>query len=143
MRSWYFWDIAPTEDNTFVLLSTAKNQTGFIHSSLTQWRNLFSLEVFGNDGYIQIEGLGGSYGTERLLLGKRALLEPFKEKIIEYRGGDPSLEEEWKEFVAATREGRQPLGDGYDGLEALKIVYAAYESSREKRIVSITSNSKY
>lgn len=60
-----FWDIAPPEDNAFCLLRTEKGQVASIHVSWTQWKNLFSFEVFGQDGYIKVNGLGGGYGVER------------------------------------------------------------------------------
>ena len=65
-----FWEM-PVEDNAFALLRTAGGQVASLHVSWTQWRNLFSLEVFGRDGYAVAEGLGGSYGEERLVLGRR------------------------------------------------------------------------
>lgn len=132
-----FWDIAPLEDNAFVLLRTEKGQVASIHASWTQWKNLFSFELFGQEGYIVVEGLGGSYGTERVILGKRAFLEPFREEIIEFRGEDRSYYEEWKEFVTAINGNREPLGNGYDGLQALKLAYAIYESARKSCVVKL------
>jgi len=123
-----FWN-SPVEDNAFALLRTEKGQVASIHVSWTQWRNLFSFEVFGRDGYINIEGLGGSYGTEKLIRGKRALGEPFREETTEFRGEDCSWREEWKEFVIATEENREPLGNGHDGLEALRLASAIYDSA--------------
>ena len=35
------------------------------------WKNIFSFEIFGDSGYIKIEGLGGSYGKEYLEIGYR------------------------------------------------------------------------
>ena len=125
----WFWDMAPAEDNAFALLLTPKQQVAVLHSSLTEWKNLFSFEVFGKDGYVRVEGLGGSYGVERAILGRRSFVAPFTEKVIEYRGTDVSLQEEWKEFISAIHQQREPLGSGYDGLKALKLVYAIYESS--------------
>lgn len=125
-----FWKMAPLEDNAFVLFRTAKGQIASLHSSLTQWKNLFTFEVFGQDGYITVEGLGGSYGTEKLTLGKKAFLEPFKDETTEFRGGDISWHDEWQEFVAAIYEKREPSGNGADGLEALRLVNAVYESMR-------------
>src|SRR5262245_21335146 len=61
----FFWDM-PVEDNGFLLLRTAQGQTAWLHASCTEWKNLFCFEVFGRDGKLQIDGLGGSYGTERL-----------------------------------------------------------------------------
>jgi predicted dehydrogenase len=132
-----FWNMAPLEDNAFALLRTEKGQVASIHSSLTQWKNLFSFELFGQDGYILVEGLGGSYGTEKVTLSKRALLEPFREEVTEFRGGDVSWYEEWKEFVAAIEEGREPLGNGHDGLEALRLIYAIYESGAKGQIMRL------
>lgn len=132
-----FWDMAPLEDNAFALFRTEKGQVASLHSSLTQWKNLFSFEIFGQDGYILVDGLGGSYGTEKVTLGKRALLEPFKEETTEFRGGDRSWYEEWREFVAAIEEDREPLGNGRDGLEALRLVNAVYQSAANSCVVKL------
>ncbi len=61
----YFWDM-PVDDNAFMTLRTATGQTAFLHVSCTEWKNLFSLEIYGRTGKIAIDGLGGSYGIERL-----------------------------------------------------------------------------
>ena len=61
----YFWDM-PVDDNGFMILRTAKNQTAFLHVSCTEWKNLFSLEIYGRKAKLHIEGLGGSYGLEKL-----------------------------------------------------------------------------
>lgn len=132
-----FWDIAPLEDNAFALLRTEKGQVAHLHVSWTQWKNLFSLEAFGHEGYASVEGLGGSYGVETVILGKRDFLSPFSEKIIEYRRADSSWDEEWKEFANAIKEDREPLGNGYDGLQALKLASAIYKSAQTKQVVKL------
>ncbi|MBI2855199.1 MAG: Gfo/Idh/MocA family oxidoreductase [Chloroflexi bacterium] len=124
----YFWN-TPSEDNTFALLVTPKRQTAVLHSSLTEWRNLFSFEVFGKEGYVKVEGLGGSYGVEQAALGKRSFTAPFTEEVIEYRGADMSLQAEWQDFANAIEQQREPSGNGNDGLQALKLVHAIYESA--------------
>ena len=126
-----FWNIAPLEDNAFALLRTQKEQVASLHASWTQWKNLFSLEIFGRDGYVVVEGLGGSYGMERAALGKRAFLKPFQEEEMEFRGEDRSWHEEWIEFVSAIKENREPLGNGSDGVKALELAHAIYKSARE------------
>ena len=128
-----YWNIAPLEDNAFCLLRTDTGKIASIHASWTQWKNLFRFEIFGKDGYIIVEGLGGSYGTEKAILGKRAFLEPFKEEIIEYRGRDVSWEEEWREFANAICENREPMANGEDGLAAIKIAYQLYEAEQKKK----------
>lgn len=132
-----FWKIQPLEDNAFVLLRTEDGKIASIHSSLTQWKNIFSFEVFGSEGYINVEGLGGSYGTERLVTGRREFLKPFAEEIIEFRGGDRSWHEEWKEFIACIEEDREPSGSGHDGLIAMRLVNAAYESAQKHCFVTL------
>jgi predicted dehydrogenase len=126
-----YFNISPLEDNAFVLLQTQTGVIASIHSSLTQWKNLFTFEIYGSDGYFKVEGLGGGYGNEKLILGKRDFNAPFAEEVIEYRGDDRSWQEEWKEFIAAITEKREPLGNGTDGLEAVKIVNSVYQSSQK------------
>jgi len=125
-----YWDVAPLEDNAFCLLRTKTGQVASIHVSWTQWKNLFRFEIFGKDGYITVEGLGGSYGIEKAILGKRAFLEPFKEVVIEFRGRDTSWEEEWREFKNAIQEKHEPMANGRDGFEAVKIAYQIYNMAK-------------
>jgi predicted dehydrogenase len=132
-----FWDVAPLEDNAFALLRTNKRQLASLHVSWTQWKNLFSLEIFGHYGYILVEGLGGSYGVERIAFGRRDFSKPFGEEVIEYRGEDTSWYKEWEEFTDAIKVGREPLGNGYDGLQALKLAFAIYESARTRQVVNL------
>ncbi len=132
-----FWNIKPLEDNALALFRTASGATASIHSSLTQWKNLFSFELYGRDGYTRVDGLGGGYGTEKVFFGKRDFAAPFTEEVVEFRGEDRSWHDEWQEFVAAVNEGREPLGNAADGLEAMRLVFAAYESARTGRTVEL------
>ena len=110
-----------------------------LHSSLTNWKNLFSFEIFGEDGYFEVEGLGASYGTERLIVGKRDFSAPFQDRVIEYRGGDTSWQSEWYEFKQAIAENRSPLGSDIDGLEVVRATLAAYHAEKSKTVVKISS----
>jgi predicted dehydrogenase len=132
-----YFDISPLEDNGFALLRTASGVIASIHSSLTQWKNLFIFEVFGTDGYFRVEGLGGGYGNEKLCIAKRDFNAPFTEEVIEYRGDDRSWFEEWKEFMGAIREHREPIGNGTDGLEALKVVNAVYQAANASQTATM------
>ena len=125
------------EDSGMAIFRTAAGATASLHTSLTQWKNLFSFEVFGEDGYVIVEGLGTSYGTEKFIRGKRDFDGPFRDDVIEYRGGDISWKEEWKEFVGAIDGRREPIGNGHDGVEAMRAALAAYESEKTGRIVKI------
>jgi predicted dehydrogenase len=131
-----YWDM-PLEDNAFALLRTQKGQIVSMHTSWTQWKNQFIFEIIGKDGYVVIDGLGGSYGTEKAILGKRAFLQPFREEITEFRGDDRSWVEEWQEFATAIKDKREPLSNGYDGLQAMRLAYAIYESTRTGSAVQL------
>ncbi len=109
-----------------------------LHASCTQWKNLFSLEIMGRDGYLAVEGLGRSYGLERLSWGRRRPESgPPDEQLFEFTGEDGSWEAEWGEFVAAIAQGRSPLADGRAGLRAIEATFAVYESSRTGRMVRL------
>lgn len=143
--STYYWDLgfypsqdsaerssprAQLEDNAFALLSTDDGKVAQFHTSWTQWKNRFSFEVFGRDGYVRVEGLGGSYGTETLTLGRRkAGSGPPNEEQFEYPGPDLSWRAEWEEFAAAIREGRQPMASGEDAVQTMRITQALYTSA--------------
>ena len=59
------------EDNVFALFKNNKGQVASLHSTMTQWRHIFSLEIFMEHGYIVLNGLktsSNSYGEEKLTL---------------------------------------------------------------------------
>lgn len=127
----------PLDESGMAVFRAVSGATASLHTTLTQWKNLFSFEVFGAEGYLEVEGLGGSYGTELLKVGKRDFFAPFQDVVTEYRGGDVSWKAEWQEFRAAIRERRPPLGDGRDGVAALRAALAVYESERTGRFVAL------
>jgi len=132
-----YFKTQPLEDNGTALFRATSGALATLHTSLTQWKNLFSFEVTGEDGYVVIEGLGASYGTERLWVGRRDFSAPFQDHVIEYRGGDGSWQAEWQEFKDAIAEGREPLGNGRDGLEAVRATLASYHAERTRTVVDI------
>src|SRR4029077_13954679 len=76
-----FWE-TKLDDNAFALL-TNDHVAVSLHASTTQWKNLFSFEIYGDMGYLEITVKGGSYGEEVLVFGKKNLgfapaLEVFK-----------------------------------------------------------------
>lgn len=129
----------PLEDNGMALFRMASGATACLHTSLTQWKNQFSFEIFGADGYVLVEGLGASYGDERLIRGRRDFSAPFQDHVVEYRGGDISWKEEWREFVRAVQERSEPLGSARDGLQAMRVAHAAYEAERQGRYVRLAT----
>lgn len=126
----YFWDM-PVEDNGFLLLQTASRQTAFLHASWTEWKNLFSFEVFGKTGKLEVTGLGGSYGTERLAHYQMTPeMGPPETTMWEYPMGDSSWKMEWAAFVEDVRLGRRPDAGLEDARAALDIVGRVYAGAR-------------
>ena len=124
-----FWNIAPLEDNAFILLRSLAGRVASIHVSWTQWKPLFSFELFGHAGYALIEGLGGVYGTMRATLGQRNWSGPFAERVMEFPGEDLLWQAQWREFETSISEAREPVGSGRDGLRAAQLVERLYESA--------------
>jgi predicted dehydrogenase len=125
----YFWKM-PVDDNGFLLLRTAEGEAAFLHVSCTEWKNLFSLEIYGRSGKIAIDGLGGSYGLERITL-YRMLPEmgPPETTAWEYPRGDQSWAIEWKEFLDDIKLNRQPSAGLPAARAALTIVEQIYAGS--------------
>ena len=120
----------PVDDNAFLRLTTAKGQVAFLHVSCTEWKNLFSFEIYGRMGKLHIEGLGGSYGTERLAhYQMRPEMGPPDTVIYEYPQADRSWEIEFAEFLEDIRLGRQPAAGLDDARAALEVVEAVYATS--------------
>jgi predicted dehydrogenase len=118
----YFWQM-PVDDNAFLLLRTPVDQAAFLHVSCTEWKNLFSLEIYGKEGKLHVEGLGGSYGVERLSFYKMLPeMGPPETTIWEYPRGDRSWALEFEEFIEDIRLSRQPVASLVDARAALAIV---------------------
>lgn len=67
-----FWKIEGIEDNVFAIFRSSKTGVcASLHSTMTQWRYLFSLEVFLERGALVLNGLktsSGAYGDEDLAI---------------------------------------------------------------------------
>jgi predicted dehydrogenase len=123
----YFWDM-PVEDNCFFLLRTAANQVAFLHASWTEWKNLFSFEIYGRDGKLDIQGLGGSYGPERVAFYRMLPgMGPPETTIWEFPMPDDSWQREFHEFMDDIRLEREPRPGLEDARAALRIVAQLYE----------------
>ncbi|MGM5024458.1 Gfo/Idh/MocA family protein [Tardiphaga sp. 367_B4_N1_1] len=125
----YYWDM-PVDDNGFLLLKTQQRKVAFLHASCTEWKNTFSFEIYGRDGKIDINGLGGSYGTERLTFYKMLPeMGPPETTSWEYPMADNSWDVEFAEFLEDIRLKRQPAAGIRDAVEALHIIEKIYRMS--------------
>jgi predicted dehydrogenase len=130
----YCWNIAPLDDNAFMLLETADGRTASLHTSLTQWKNRFRFDIIGQSGFVTVEGRGGHYGRQRLTWCKdrpQGQAPPIEEIGFDAVEDDflHSLAEEWDDFLSAIHTGSGIGGGITDAVQALAVVEAVYRAS--------------
>jgi predicted dehydrogenase len=122
----YFWPI-DVEDNCFLALRGRKGEMAWLHASWTEWKNTFSFEITGRDGKLTIEGLGGSYGNERLTFYKMLpQMGPPETTTWEYPFSDNSWAKEFASFKVALAGKQESIADIDDACAVLGIIEAAY-----------------
>jgi len=135
----HFWD-TQVEDNAALILGEARSRTGpwaMLHVSWTEWKNLFSLEIYCRRAKIQVDGLVRSYGPQRVRIFKMGpQLGPPQVEEISYPDEDRSWEREWESFSGAIRAGeeRPPGGGLNDARYAWRQVEAAYAAGPYARM---------
>jgi predicted dehydrogenase len=135
----FFWDM-PVEDNGFICLKTRTGQVAWLHASCTEWKNLFSFEIFCRNGKLQIDGLGGSYGTERLSQFRMLpQMGPPETTIWEYPDEDRSWHNEFAHFLQCIQRGEQPSGTLQDAQAALSLIEEVYARQKRKPIHRLTT----
>ncbi len=132
----YFWKM-PVDDNAFLSLRNAAGNTAWLHVSCSEWKNLFSLEIYGRDAKLHWEGLGGSYGVERLTFYKMLpQMGPPETTIYEFPRGDESWKIEVAEFEEDIKLKRTPMPGLKEAKAALVVVETIYKKPDEKHYAS-------
>jgi predicted dehydrogenase len=126
----HFWDTA-VDDNAVLVLGEAHSRTApwaLLHVTWTEWKNLFSLEIYCRTAKLQVDGLVRSYGPQRLTVYRmRPELGPPDVEVEEYPDDDGSWAAEWQHFVQRIADGGPLLGDLESALFAWRTVEQAYE----------------
>ena len=130
------WKIPFIEDNAFVLLKQSEsNLCASFHSTMTQWRYLFALEVFLEKGSLIINGLkttSGAYGEECLTIKRNLDLESESNTYIDESYTfriDSSWDNEIKHFFDAIEKDKKiSLGNTTDALNLMQHIDKIYES---------------
>lgn len=126
----YFWKM-PVDDNAFLSLRNANGNTAWLHVSCSEWKNLFSLEIYGRDGKLHWEGLGGSYGVERLTYYKMLpQMGPPDTTIWEFPRGDESWKIEMTEFFEDIKLKRAPVPGLKEAKSVLAVVEKIYQNGK-------------
>ncbi len=113
-----------SEDNAFGVYKFANGGSAFVHSSWTDWNGYAYIEIYGTTGFIIVDSRGQNNKT---IFGDN------KGVIHEFDFGNlpvQSYKLEVDDYIKAIKEGRQPVATGYDGLRAVQMACAVYESSK-------------
>lgn len=130
----HFWD-TPVEDNAALILGDGRSRAGpwaMLHVTWTEWKNMFGLEIYCREAKLQVDGLAGSYGPQRLSIYRmRPELGPPDLEEILYPEQDDSWRAEWGHFAQALESGESCalLGDLSDALYAWTQIESAYAQS--------------
>ena len=131
-----FWNVE-CEDNAFLTLKSKNDIVATLHSSATQWKHKFLLEMAFENGFINLDGILSStrsYAPETMIIGKRefeditfAMGKP-KESITYYEY-DNSWELELNEFIDAVN-GKSVINNGTseDALEIMMLTDFVYKN---------------
>jgi len=121
-----FWPME-VEDNAYLSLRGTDHGFAWLHASWTEWKNLFSFEVTLERAKLEVTGLGGSYGTERLTVYEMTPdMGPPVATTTEWPGPDCSWHDELLDVVAGL-SGSPVLGGTLDDcIAAFDVVEQAY-----------------
>lgn len=130
-----YWNL-PIEDNVFAMFRN--NTTGVVaslHSTMTQWRHLFSLEVFLERGYMVLNGLktnSGAYGEEVLSIALNRAAPPaadwHDEERLTYDSDDFWLSEITHFMDAIESDKPITIGNSADALALMRMMDRIYEN---------------
>lgn len=119
------------EDNAYALMRSANGAVAMLHSTATQWRHRFSLDVTLERGGLVLSGIlsgSKSYGAETL-----TVVHPSEDDVGDPRetttryNTDPSWQAEIEEFVSCIVDNRQVVnGSSEDALKVMEMVYRIY-----------------
>jgi predicted dehydrogenase len=127
-----FWD-TPVDDNAALILGEANTRRGpwaMLHVTWTEWKNLFSLEVYCRTAKLQVDGLVRSYGPQSLKIYRMGPeMGPPELEELTYGVDDVSWKNEWEHFAAGLETSATLLGNLDDAHYAWTCVEAAYASS--------------
>ena len=125
-----FWH-HDVEDNAYALMRTKDGVVAMLHSSATQWRHHFRLEITLERGQLILAGIlsgSKSYGTETLTVAHAS----------EHDAGDPrevttryNRDDSWRDEIAEFADaiaGDKPIveGSSTEALRTMALVYRIY-----------------
>ena len=119
------------EDNAYALMRSADGTVVMLHSSATQWRHRFNLDLTLERGAIVLSGIlsgSKSYGAETITIVYASETDGGDPREVMTRyNEDRSWQDEIAEFVRSIRTD-EPIveGSGRDALRTMQLVYRIY-----------------
>jgi predicted dehydrogenase len=130
-----YWKL-DVEDNVFAILRNRRGLVASLHSTMTQWRHLFSFEIFLERGYIVINGLrtaSGTYGDEVMTVAKNRTTAPAAtwsdEEHFRFDVNNSWRYEVEHFFRAITEESPVTIGTTQDALRLMRLMDRIYSHS--------------
>ena len=138
-----FWKIEGIEDNVFAIFRSSRSGVcASLHSTMTQWRYIFSLEVFLEGGAMILNGLktsSGAYGDEALSIKRNASDHNggfASEETIVYDTDTSWSSEIGLFFDALDGVERVRYGNSADALELMKLIDRVYSKKSDEQSVT-------
>ena len=126
------------EDNAYALMRTKDGVVAMLHSTATQWRHRFALDITLERGAVTLSGIlsgSKSYGAETMTVARAADDDQGDpdEETREYED-DNSWRDEIAEFASAVIDDI-PIAEGssQDALKTMRLVYRIYCADAEWR----------
>ncbi len=126
------------EDNAYALMRSDRGVVALLHSTATQWRHRFKLEVFLEGGALILSGIlsgSKSYGQEALTIVYRegeANGTPRETRSTYIH--DNSWSDEVNEFTSCILENRPvEVGNSLEALRTMELIYRIYCADDEWR----------
>ena len=130
-----YWKLEGVEDNVFAIYKNSSSGVcASLHSTMTQWRYLFSLEVFLEKGALILNGLktsSGVYGDEVLTIKKNLPKDKSgqfeQDETFTYKSDSSWLSEINHFFDCIEKEVPINYGSSSDALKLMRLVDKTYE----------------
>jgi hypothetical protein len=131
LTSTVFWK-THLEDTAFILMGDKKGRMVSLSTSCVEWKNIFCFEIMLEKAKIQIDGLGGSYGTEKLTLYKmRPEMGPPDVEEFSFPGPDASWEKESELFFKRIQNKDYSTDSLKQAVYVLGIIEKVYQENKK------------
>lgn len=128
-----FLGVKGVEDNAFLTLVSGAGIPISLHSTVSQWRYIFSLEIFCEFGSLILNGLrtrSGNYGEEILDITPNRVAPEVLQHERQAFLNNISWEREVEEFIEAAKEGRAYKYAGYkEAVEVTGLIEDIYSAA--------------